>query len=278
MPKNTAELKLNYLKELYSNLPSQGSDAWLQIRKTKFGGSEIGRLINPKTRNEIINQKRRCTKINNMYCWWGNQFEKVVKHYLEVEEKIEIHEFGSIPSNKIPVAYSPDGLFIGGDDKLWLLEIKCPFMRHVNIGKAVPANYIAQVQTGMYILPCKNTLFLQFKFRRCYLKDINTKGKFDRSLHKDFSKHAAENEMWHGIFWWDRPHKLREEILMLDPDKIICNWEEDGETLNKFLEPLETGSLMCFKLFGIQEDIIPKDKKFIKKHKKLLWNNYEKLL
>lgn len=281
---NIGKLKINYLKELYSDLPAQGSDPWLQIRKTKFGGSEIGRLIDPKTRDDVIQTKRRSTKINNLYCWWGTQFEKVVKRYLEEERKMEIHEFGSIPSNRIPVAYSPDGVFIGEDNDLWLLEIKCPFMRHVNIGKPIPKNYLAQIQTGMYILPCKDTLFLQFKFRRCYLKHLREPGKFDRSLHKDFSKNAWLTEMWNGIFWWDKDHSFggaREEIVQRDPDKIICSWEEDEDgnsILDTFLETLSSGSFMCFKLFGIQEDRVHRDKKFIKKHKKLLWDNYQRLL
>ena len=77
------EIKLHYLKTNYVNLARQGSESWIKGRRTRFGGSEINRVMGTnKASSKLIKDKVDQVFISNLYCWWGNTFEPIAKEYL----------------------------------------------------------------------------------------------------------------------------------------------------------------------------------------------------
>lgn len=269
------ETKLLYLFRNYSDLARQGSKSWLTGRRTRFGGSEIGKVIRNKEK-EIIKNKRNLTSIKNLYCSWGNNFEDVAKDYLMHSKKIKIHEFGSVPSSRFPIAYSPDGVFINTDNDLWLLEIKCPFMRNLNSTSKIPEDYISQVQSGMAILPCEKTLFVQFKFRRCYESQLYKTGKYDRWFHKEFiSRAKTTTELWHGAMWWDTKDAIRQDISLEAPDQV---WYSYSTKVKEEVDKKLTGIFMYFKCFYVKEDIIDRDFNFELWNTTHIWESYKGLM
>lgn len=275
---NKGTTKLNYLKENYSQLARQGSQAWLLGRRTRFGGSEIGELIDKNTEKGdlLIFNKVHQVFESNIYCWWGNTFEVVAKKWFEWTRKIKIHEFGAIPSTNYPIAYSPDGVFIDRND-LWLLEIKCPFIRNVTAVTKIKPNYMTQVQVGMQILPCNYTRFMQFKFRRCKAKDLFRPGKYDRFFHQEKFWAKETPELWFGALYWRNNDGIRYDIITdREPDKIFCSFE-DPDLFDK-CEKFNHGVLMYFKCFYICENVIPKDRFFEAHHQDTIWKRYNELM
>ena len=282
MFKNIGEVKLYYLKTNYDSLAQQGSEAWLQGRKTRFGGSEMGIIntTNKKRKKEItgfLQNKVNGVFTSNLYCWWGTTFEVVAKSYLKYKYNWEIHEFGAIPSSEYPVAFSPDGLFIHSDGDLWLLEIKCPFLRNVVNETPISLDYHLQVQMGMTILPIEKCKFVQIKFRRCKSYHIGKEGKYSRDFHREL-KHAKEQkELWYGAIYWETKDAVREDFDMnTKPTKIYTSFEEPK--LYDICENYNYGILMYFKCFFVQETLIPKDKRAIEKHNDNIWERYRQLV
>ena len=263
------------MKSNYKHLAKQGSHEWLMGRKTRFGGSEIGTVIKGKVKT-IIKQKKKLEEgfKTNLYCWWGHTFEGVGKSWLTYSNKWEIHEFGSIPSSQWPVAYSPDGVFINKDLDLWLLEIKCPFLRNVDQNATIKTEYMDQIQIGMRILPCSKTAFIQFKFRKCWGYQIHKQGKYNRGFHKEQKRSKEQKEIFYGALYWNTAHFIEEEELMTKPDKIYLSFECDVVDI---VESYNNGNYMYFKCFYIKSECVPIDPTW-NKHKEIIWKGYEKLI
>ena len=71
------------------------------------------------------------------------------------------------------VTCSPEGYFLNSDDKMVLLEFKCPFKREIAKNR-IPSQYSDQIQTGLALSgeSVNKGLFVDNYFRICSLKQI----------------------------------------------------------------------------------------------------------
>ena len=268
---------IKYLQDRFANLPVQGSDEWLRNRSSQFGGSEIAALMGKNrysSLNDVIKSKKVPTKNDNVACKWGHCFEIVAKHHLTKERHEEIFEFGSIPHSTMPIAYSPDGLVVH-DNKIVLLEIKCPIMRGVS---SIPEIYQYQIQTGMHVLQCHKTMFTQYKFRHCSVQQLKDDTRYNRWFHKESYKRAPECAcVYKGFLWWDKNIPLTEihPNMMGYGFKLFVNYEHN---LEEEIEKLSTGSIMAFKCFEIATQFISKDNDFMDQIEDNVWSSYFSLV
>jgi len=277
----SGKAKLNYLQLYFGNSDSQGSTNWLIARKNRFGGSEVYRALHGKIK-DIIQDKSNLKDKNemnmNINCAFGHTFEIVAKYYLNIVKGHNIHEFGAIPCANLPIAYSPDGIILNEiTDDLILLEIKCPIFRNPVNNKPIKEEYLYQIQTGMFILPCDHTAFIEFKFRKCSREQITTtkfQKSFDREFHnKDFSKNP-DGYLWFGYLWWNQPGLLHEDFDTKPPTLFKCSFNSDCISEAK---ELNNGKIMWFKCFKILTRNVPKNEKFQKNIKSALWSQFDKL-
>lgn len=278
--KSIGQIKLDYLFKYYGQLPSQGTISWLNYRKQRIGGSEIGKLVYKKK-----DKKKKYSNImsdeGRIFTSWGNNFEIVAKKWIEFKERTKIYEIGSIPSSKFPVAYSCDGLIIKEND-LWLLEIKCPFMRNITARTPIKKDYKYQIQTGMSILPCDVCMFIEFKFRKCRIYDLPFKTKYDRWFHKESNKRSPVTQpLWYGALWWYDDNPIREMYISTKrPDQIyvsFINKTNEDFSFTK-LSRKNKGTFIYFKCYYINKHtVLAKNNKkniLVKSHD-LLWNRYK---
>src|SRR5690606_14788294 len=297
--------KLDYLKFNYSNINKQGSEQWYNKRKSRFGGSELYHVIfskNPETVEKLIIEKQKSysekEKDKNLYCYWGNIFEKVVIDWLQNNKALNIETFSNIACSNLPFAYSPDGLFISPiNGKLYLLEIKCPFLKEYNKNK-INKKYITQVQCGMHIIPIEDCLFITAIFRKCSLEDIINE---DKKYHYDFDYHKKiinnkkntyyykpnakdnHNYLFDGLIYWEN-NNMKELIESFEPSidlnpLVFVSYSFNIKDVFMQLKD-KKGYYMFFKCFGINEDYIEKDKDYFNKNNiiKKLWLNNSKLI
>lgn len=291
--------KLTYLKRNYDDLARKGSKSWNTGRKTRFGGSEMGKLLDGNIK-KIIKNKKLLMKDLTIECAWGHMFEGIGKEWLKFNKNIEIYEFDAIPSSRLPISYSPDGVFINNsyptkelaDNDLWLLEIKCPIKRNITKDTQIMKYYFDQVQAGMSVLPCDKTLFVQFKFRKCHKGQLNKKGRYDRWFHREFINDApTTDELWYGAIYWKPNYKhkeeevisnnkyypkyLKEEIRTDKPTEIFYSFKHNiFEEINK----REKGKIMYFKCFYVKEDLISRDICFDFINCNIIWISYGELM
>lgn len=275
------EAKLFYLLNNYKDLAQQGSKAWLEGRRTRFGGSEIGAVThtNPKIPQKLIQEKVKGQFQTNLYCWWGHCFEPVAKAYLSYNYQITIIDFGAVPSSKYPIAYSPDGVFIGADGDLWLLEIKCPFLRDLDMNSSkiekIKDEYKKQVQTGLHILPCNKALFSQFKFRKCNYFQLEQKGKYDRTYHREQYRSKETPELWYGaMVWLTKPLTQEHNHKLGDPDFIHYSFNSNPKLL---VSKYTNANIMWFKCFYISNQTILKSDEYLR-HEFQIWKQYDSLI
>lgn len=272
------QFKLDYLHSNYSQLARQGSEAWLRGRLTRFGGSEVGRVVRTKkSLSKLIKEKIEKTFKTNIYCWWGNTFEPIAKEYLEFSKKVKIYDFGAVPSSNYPIAYSPDGVFIDPESQdLRLLEIKCPFLRDVHYKTDIKDDYMKQIQTGMQILPCDKASFIQFKFRKCSYEQLKTPGKYNRYFHRELKRSPEQIELWHGAIYWNTNECVRYGIVQtVRPYKIYYSFKEK---VSEICESYNSGCILYFKCFFVLENVIPKDRDFEARYSQTIWNGYNDLI
>lgn len=277
---NIGEVKLYYLKTNYDNLARQGSDAWLEGRKGRFGGSEIGQITekNKKLGDKLIENKVNQIFVSNLFCWWGTTFEPIAKSYLEFKDGYKIHEFGAVPCSVYPVAYSPDGVYINPkDNDLWLLEIKCPFLRNVDSTTDIKRHYYLQVQMGMSILPITSCNFVQFKFRRCKHYHMDHEGKYDRKFHQELKRSKEQKELWKGALYWKTTDGVREDFDMTKPPTIVYKSFETPDFF-ELCESYDTGILMYFKCFYVNEMTINKNSGSISQYNRHIWDRFRQLI
>ena len=71
----------------YKNLPEQGSDEWLNIKKYTIGGSEIACVINKNSflsPKNLIYNKLTDYKVDNIAVKWGNIYEPITNKTMEL--------------------------------------------------------------------------------------------------------------------------------------------------------------------------------------------------
>lgn len=277
--------KILFLQKCYGNLPQQDTPEWLNSRKYLFGGSEIGTILKDSFRNRekalnLISKKaKNVQSIQNLFMWWGKVFEQVAKMYLKYVRGMDIFEFGFVPASDLPIGYSPDGIIIDEFYKhlLCLLEIKCPFLRNVNDHTKVDPTYKEQVQCGMHIFPCHRTLFLQFKFRRCFRDQLDKITEYDRKLHKEGKNILPQKEIFKGYLYWKGEHELKEGKEQRMPDVMLCDFM-NAHYYDEVCKNYKTGTIMFFKCFFIKQDYIERHHSWRNKVEKLIWQRHNLLL
>lgn len=273
--------KIRFLKQQYSHLPAQGTDAWLESRRTKIGGSEVASVIgkSPYMKPyELICKKNSVQKkLKSAACTFGRIFEDVAVHHIEVTTGLKVHHLGAIPSSMYPVCYSPDGVLVV-DGKLELIEIKCPFRRSKI--ETVPDHYNCQIQTGMNVLPCNTTRFYQFRFRACKIEDMGPTAFYNRWLHFEARKRCPPTDplAW-GYLHWAGDHEMvdlgstpgtdSEKLCIIDGKDYTIHHAEDHFP--------ETGYILPWKLFDVTMVQVDKDPTFLDTHSDVLWATYSQL-
>lgn len=272
--------QLKYLQMQYSNLPEQGTDAWLQSRRTKIGGSEIASVLGKcpyKSYSKYIEDKKANAFKNNAACTFGHLLEPVAKHIMEEEQGIKIHEMGAIPATNFPICYSPDGVIVR-DDKLILLEIKCPFRRYKL--SVIPPHYLNQVKTGMCVLPCHECEFHQFRFRICKAHQINKGVEYNRWMHTEARKRVPDciPLRW-GYFHFHSKCKMHDlgQLRKETSDDLVYfkNWKHT--IYYEKSELPKTGYVLGWKLFEMTSQIIDRDPMFLEDNKEKIWEAFAEL-
>lgn len=269
--------KLDYYKNKFSDLYTQGSSQWLKGRASCFGGSEMSTILGENTYETCENllQKKIYLQIDIAdTTQWGHWFENVSKFYIQ-QKWGEIHEFGSIPHPYYPVCYSPDGLLVI-DNELVLLEIKNPIMRGIN---KIPEHYFPQVKSGMCILNVKYTLFAQFRFRRCSLETPVNNYIYDRHYHKEYRKRCKDQKpiSW-GYLYWEGENKLVDLSQYKDMVGKLGNRASRNPKIYIETEFNPTkGYILKWKLFECVYASIPPDHFYLSDREDELWELYNLL-
>ena len=286
--------KLAYLKSQYCNLAPQGSEAWLQSRRTKIGGSEVAAAIGKspyQKPKQLTDNKKSMARIRAAPCTFGHMFEPLAKTIIEQELRTEIHELGAVPSSRYPICYSPDGLVVQKvkssktakskhqeSEELNLIEIKCPFRR--SRLDTVPDHYLCQVLTGMCVLPCEKTLFYQFRFRICRQKDIGPSEKYNRWLHVEAYKRCPDVKplRW-GFMHFPGPLRLQDlGALRKENADDLCDFQRrEREVFWESKDYPKTGYVMGFKLFDMSCVEVPRQPAFLDEHADTLWKIHSTL-
>jgi hypothetical protein len=271
-------LKLEYYKQKFQNLPSQGTEDWLKSRQYSFGGSEMASVLE-KNKNQTW-EELKTSKQNNRTrsdpTEWGHLFENVAKYFIR-KTWGDIHEFGSIPHPFYPVCYSPDGVMVI-ENELVLLEIKSPIKRGVN---KIPDTYQYQIQTGLNVISAKYCLFAQFRFRRCKWRTNPLNTVYDRKYHLEYRKRCKDMyPIAAGYFWWDTKQFPLKDLGVLDV-MIDCMPDHHDGTPLLFINDWEhlptTGIVLMWKLFEVVYSNIPTKKNFLHELEEQLWKKYEEM-
>lgn len=128
--------------QITHNTFEQRSDEWLNIRKGKFTGSEIYKLmVEPKSKLESLSETAKSyilekiielnsvdvpAKFKTDAMQWGEDNEPLAKKWYSKITGKEITEISFIEHPKFPdnVGGSPDGFIRDGNN---IIEVKCPY-------------------------------------------------------------------------------------------------------------------------------------------------------
>lgn len=191
------------------NKIKQREEGWYASMGRTVGGSEIAAIMGKSSYSNFYDIVARKIKIvkkefkmqTNFACLWGTVFEDVAAEYIKYHFNFEPIGTEITIMNRPGFRYSPDGYIIGGIKKngriCWpdenkalidhyapiMLEIKCPSSR--DLGPSVPAMYLPQILAGLeFSIPNTVGMFVDCKFRKCALDELNESLHFDRHLHK----------------------------------------------------------------------------------------------
>lgn len=194
---------LDDLLEKHKNLPKQGSEQWLEIRKNSVGGSEIAMFVPEVFTFKTVKEwaMAKCglapSFTGNMFTRWGSIFETVGQKFMEHILSTKVFEFSSLPGAIKHQRYSPDGISVIGfyknpvdlSDKtsskkyyIVLFEFKHPFSR-IPSGK-IPKCYLPQLMTGMCSIDIVDFgIFVDNMIRKCSLRDLKYNPIYDTEFH-----------------------------------------------------------------------------------------------
>jgi len=181
---NKQDILAKFVEE-YKDKYVQLSKEWFEIKEFTIGGSEISTLVNKnpyRTVKDLYYSRAKLNQFNgNIFTNWGVLMEDVVIKILESLLTIKVETIGSVPSSKIPgLRYSPDGLFYY-NDKIILLEIKCPFARFPK--GFIPKHYLPQVLTGLHVIDITDEAwFVDVSLKRCSLFNFRNNNNFKRDV------------------------------------------------------------------------------------------------
>lgn len=186
---------------------AQGTEEWLQARAGIPCASEIDALISPLGKIKT-GEGPKTYLAKKLAEWWtgaplstplswymeqGKFVEEIALPWYELEFDTKIQRVGFITTDSMSVGCSPDGL-IGEDGGI---EIKSPMLEtHIKylLYGDIPPEYIAQVQTQLYVTGRKWWKFISYRRKLPPLiVDVEPNDKFQCNLHQ------AINE-FHDLF------------------------------------------------------------------------------
>lgn len=165
----------------------QKSPEWLRQRHNILSSSEVASALDAnlhETSMELL--KRKCSPLDadlatSKSIDWGEKYEPVAKEIFKQITGEEIVDVGLIIHSSIPwLGASPDALVLSKK----LLEIKCPFHRHIVSGR-IPYYYWIQTQMQMEVCDLDECYFLQCRFEE---NSINSTGHSYSGTHSDGTK------------------------------------------------------------------------------------------
>lgn len=230
------------LQDKYKDLPKQGTEEWLNLRKTRFGGSELEKLIKNQMSTLLKDKVYGAQFKGNTFTKHGKLFEQVGTRMIEIIYDTHVYEFGSIPNEHYKVfSYSPDGLaVIKFKSKYYivLIEIKSPFLTKPD--KSIPSKYVPQIMSGMANFDCVNLgLFVNMVYRVCSRYELDEPLAFNTKHH---TKDTYSNESEPIAVGYFRVYKSEQVVIEFNrflytiskfsKIKIKCDETEDDSSGN----------------------------------------------
>lgn len=166
----------------------QKSPEWLRQRHNILSSSEVASALDANLHESSIELlKRKCSPLldndltTSKSINWGEKYEPIAKEIFEKITNEKIMDVGLIIHSNIPwLGASPDALVLSKK----LLEIKCPFHRHIVDGR-IPYYYWIQTQMQMEVCDLDECYFLQCRFEE---NDLNSTGHTYSGTHPDGTK------------------------------------------------------------------------------------------
>jgi len=145
----------------------QGSEEWINCRNEYITASAIGKILKDSHTVEYKNllaekasNGEHRTFFGNTATRWGHKYEPVADMLFEHKNPgVHIFEYGLIYNPKYPhLGVSPDGITSENE----MLEIKCPYSRHIN--GVIKKEYEHQIQQQLLVCEHEICNFLECKF------------------------------------------------------------------------------------------------------------------
>ena len=263
----------NFLKSRSTGLKQMSAD-WVNARQHTIGASEVSALTGKspfETPRTLLKKKVQPLAMHNsIACAWGNLFKPIALKCFEKKHSVSVfsHTVSLNLAENDPlfgkVTCSLDGYFLNSDNKLVLLEFKCPFKQEIS-KKRVPSYYSDQIQTGLALSgeSVNKGLFVDNYFRICSLKQIEPSSSHNHILNSEkvyqskdgstlawgicylYSKQKLSPKQKNIINLGAAPSsKLFEKIMASVRDKeIFCVFGEVQTTFTKDDEDMEFSTL-----------------------------------
>ena len=166
----------------------QKSPEWLKQRHGILSSSEVASALDANLHESSMELlKRKCSPLSDAdlvtskSISWGEKYEPIAKKIFEEITNEKIMDVGLIIHSTIPwLGTSPDAIVLSKK----LLEIKCPFHRHIIDGR-IPYYYWIQTQMQMEVCDLDECYFLQCRFEE---NALNSTGHTYSGVHSDGTK------------------------------------------------------------------------------------------
>lgn len=175
------------------NTIASQTQEWYDIRERKISATNVSTIIGInsfKTKEELLSDKiYSLDKIDNIYTKHGNKFEEIAIDILGNQLDISIEDIGFGLSKKYNfLGATPDGITIL-NNKICLVEIKCPLKRKIT---GIPSlDYYCQMQTQMEVFDIEECIFFE-----CNIEEI-TKSEYQKTKDKsDIGYYKIKNIYW----------------------------------------------------------------------------------
>jgi hypothetical protein len=245
---------LNDFLNKHKNLPSQGTQEWLDGRTYRIGGSEIATILGKnkyQTKKDLVKSHVGLKPFLSFYMvHWGSLLEDALRDHINKIYKCDIIETGSIPHKEHnTIAYSPDGIAVVDtkhvahllDDtvvlhehSIILFEFKCPYSR-VPTGD-VPEHYIDQPRLGMEVIDiCDSAIFIEAVYKLASYDNLIYNNIYNMGYHKD-KELLTNNPINYGVLvlYYDTIHNKDENKEITLEDLIGNDLDE-----NNLIEEIE---------------------------------------
>ncbi len=187
LEKNVLDKKITDLLARSCRAP-QKSPEWLMQRHNILTSSEVASALDSNLHESSLELlKRKCSPLQesdlatSSSINWGEKYEPVAKEVFERITNEKPIDVNLIIHEKIKwLGASPDGVLPSKK----LLEIKCPFHRHI-VSNRVPYYYWIQVQMQLEVCDFDECYFFQCRFEE---NDLHSTGHQFSGVHADGTK------------------------------------------------------------------------------------------